>query len=83
MGYAFCFLSTHLELMYFPFYATTRSNFTFLPPAPYSIVTFPFLFAVMFGDCGHGLIMTLFAMWMVTQEQQFKKLKNEVSVIMC
>ncbi|KAK6491800.1 V-type proton ATPase 116 kDa subunit a [Huso huso] len=56
-------------------------NYQEINPAPYSIVTFPFLFAVMFGDCGHGLIMTLFAMWMVTQEQQFKKLKNEVSLI--
>ncbi|XP_058869868.1 V-type proton ATPase 116 kDa subunit a 1 isoform X2 [Acipenser ruthenus] len=53
-------------------------NYQEINPAPYSIVTFPFLFAVMFGDCGHGLIMTLFAMWMVTQEQQFKKLKNEL-----
>ncbi|RXM99971.1 V-type proton ATPase 116 kDa subunit a isoform 1 [Acipenser ruthenus] len=53
-------------------------NYQEINPAPYSIVTFPFLFAVMFGDCGHGLIMTLFAMWMFTQEQQFKKLKNEL-----
>lgn len=34
-------------------------------PAPYTIVTIPFLFAVMFGDFGYGMIMTLFALWMV------------------
>lgn len=29
-------------------------------PAVFSIVTFPFLFAVMFGDFGHGLLMARF-----------------------
>uniref|UniRef100_A0A8C4SXU2 V-type proton ATPase subunit a n=1 Tax=Erpetoichthys calabaricus TaxID=27687 RepID=A0A8C4SXU2_ERPCA len=48
-------------------------------PAPFTIITFPFLFAVMFGDCGHGLIMTLFATWMILQEGHFKRLKNELS----
>ncbi|KAI5617142.1 V-type proton ATPase 116 kDa subunit a, partial [Silurus asotus] len=47
-------------------------------PAPYTIVTFPFVFAVMFGDCGHGLILTLVAAWIIVNEQKLNQQKNEI-----
>nr|CAI5843989.1 unnamed protein product [Callosobruchus analis] len=49
-------------------------------PAPYTIITFPFLFAVMFGDLGHGCLMALFGAWMVINEKPLaaKKSDNEI-----
>ncbi|KAJ3394821.1 H(+)-transporting V0 sector ATPase subunit a [Lobulomyces angularis] len=38
-------------------------------PGLFTIITFPFLFAVMFGDFGHGVIMTLFAAWVCYSEK--------------
>ncbi|XP_055506321.1 V-type proton ATPase 116 kDa subunit a 4-like [Leucoraja erinacea] len=40
-------------------------------PAPYTIITFPFLFAVMFGDCGHGAVLLGFALIMIINEKNF------------
>ncbi|GAB6031884.1 hypothetical protein CHUAL_010280 [Chamberlinius hualienensis] len=56
------------------------ANYREMNPTPYTIITFPFLFAVMFGDAGHGLIMTAFAVWMVVFEKMFlnKKTDNEI-----
>ncbi|KFV66979.1 V-type proton ATPase 116 kDa subunit a isoform 3, partial [Dryobates pubescens] len=49
-------------------------------PAPYAIITFPFIFAIMFGDVGHGLLMFLFALWMVLYEDRpsLRQASNEI-----
>ncbi|XP_026322530.1 V-type proton ATPase 116 kDa subunit a-like [Hyposmocoma kahamanoa] len=49
-------------------------------PALYTIITFPFLFAVMFGDLGHGIIMTTFASIVVFYEKKFLKEKSDNEV---
>ncbi|XP_010159205.1 PREDICTED: V-type proton ATPase 116 kDa subunit a isoform 1 [Eurypyga helias] len=46
-------------------------------PVPYTIITFPFLFAVMFGDFGHGILMTLIAVWMVLRESRILSQKSD------
>ena len=42
-------------------------------PSVYTIATFPFLFAVMFGDAGHGLIMLVAALVMIIWENKLEK----------
>ncbi|XP_052400681.1 V-type proton ATPase 116 kDa subunit a 1 isoform X1 [Carassius gibelio] len=56
------------------------SNYREINPAPYTIITFPFLFAVMFGDLGHGVLMTCAALYLVLRESRIiaQKYDNEM-----
>ncbi|KAE9420018.1 hypothetical protein Angca_005717, partial [Angiostrongylus cantonensis] len=49
-------------------------------PAPYTMISFPFLFAVMFGDLGHGAIMILAALFFILKEKQLEaaRIKDEI-----
>lgn len=47
-------------------------------PALFTIVTFPFMFAIMFGDIGHGFIMLLFAIFIIMKENKLTTGKNEM-----
>ncbi|EIW85547.1 ATPase V0 A0 complex 116-kDa subunit [Coniophora puteana RWD-64-598 SS2] len=42
-------------------------------PGLFAVVTFPFLFAVMFGDIGHGIIIAVAALYMILRERQWAK----------
>ncbi|XP_039031208.1 V-type proton ATPase subunit a1-like [Hibiscus syriacus] len=44
-------------------------------PAVYTVVTFPFLFAVMFGDWGHGICLLLGALVLITRESRLSTQK--------
>jgi V-type H+-transporting ATPase subunit a len=41
-------------------------------PMLLSLVTFPFLFGVMYGDVGHGLLLFLFGLYVVWKPEEFK-----------
>ncbi|CAH2991522.1 unnamed protein product [Chilo suppressalis] len=70
------FTSAFQNLIYAYGVATYRE----VNPAPYTIITFPFLFAVMFGDLGHGALMAIFGFWMCYKEKplQAKKIDSEI-----
>ena len=51
-----------------------------LNPAIFSVITFPFMFGVMFGDAGHGFLMALIAGFLIYKEGPISadKKKNEI-----
>ncbi|KAK4859164.1 hypothetical protein QYF36_000573 [Acer negundo] len=44
-------------------------------PGVFTIVTFPFLFAVMFGDWGHGICLLLATLYFIMREKKFSSQK--------
>uniref|UniRef100_A0A1I7T9E3 V-type proton ATPase subunit a n=1 Tax=Caenorhabditis tropicalis TaxID=1561998 RepID=A0A1I7T9E3_9PELO len=56
------------------------ANYREVNPAPWTIISFPFLFAVMFGDAGHGILMLLAAAAFVYFEKKLisMKIKDEI-----
>lgn len=48
--------------------------------APFTIVSFPFLFSLMFGDAGHGTLMLLAAIAMIVFEKKILRQKSDNEV---
>ncbi|CAK7905052.1 V-type proton ATPase subunit a, vacuolar isoform [[Candida] anglica] len=46
-------------------------------PGLASIITFPFMFAIMFGDLGHGFIVFLISLFLIKNEYQFGLMRNK------
>lgn len=45
------------------------------------MITFPFLFALMFGDLGHGMVMFLAALFFILKEKQLEAARISDEVI--
>lgn len=46
-------------------------------PGLATIITFPFMFAIMFGDIGHGFIVMLIGLYLIRNERKFDAIRNK------
>lgn len=47
-------------------------------PGLFTLISFPFLFAIMFGDIGHGFLMFLFGLYLCLNEKKLSAVKDEI-----
>lgn len=50
-------------------------------PGCFTIVTFPFLFAVMFGDWGHGIALLSAALYLILKENHFESKVCKIRIL--